>query len=307
MNTKFFKRMGLVLILFSLVSCISYERDFNVSILSKVEAENTWENGLPQTMVYNHVVDHFTQDNGKVKKALVIGLDGVRPDAAVKAGMIVEVEKILDNMKFYFSYAGGNPDDGTRQLTYTAPGWTTINTGQWAVVHGVKHNAAGNKNPNVKTFMQAVYDLDNTRKVASIAAWENITEYGTYGDENVYTYTPDGGYYTGDYPSKDPRVVAKTIELIKDDYACLFNVIDFTDHTGHKSGFSPYNDEYVSAIKRALAMSVDMINAAKERPEYASEDWLFIITTDHGGVNKDHGGQSLPERTTFIYTNKEIK
>ncbi|MBN2652042.1 MAG: alkaline phosphatase family protein [Spirochaetales bacterium] len=308
MDTHFFKKLYVGFIILSFFSCVGEKRDFNTDILSNVESENRWDSALPQTAVHDHVIAHFSEKNGKVKKALIIGLDGTRPDAAVQAGMIGKISNIVPGMKFYYSYAGGDWKNGTQQPTITAPGWTTIMTGVWANQHGISTNDSGNKNPATKTFCQKVYDMDNNREVAVIAAWENITELGTYGDENVYTYTPDDGYYKKpeDYDTKDPRVVEKTIELIEDDYACIFNVIDFTDHTGHLNQFSPFNTTYVDEIERALGMAEEMINAAKGRSKFADEDWLFIITTDHGGVGMGHGGQSLPERTTFIYTNKTI-
>ncbi len=46
----------------------------------------------------------------------------------------------------------------------------------------------------------------------------------------------------------------------------------------------------------------------KRREEKFNEDWLLIITTDHGrnaATGKDHGGQSDRERTTWIVTNSK--
>lgn len=122
----------------------------------------------------------------------------------------------------------------------------------------------------------------------------------------VYRYCPDGGYYTGDYPSKDPRIKDETIRLIQDGYDCLFNVLDFTDHTGHLNQFSPENEVYVEGLSRGLDMSVEMIESATSRETFEQEDWLFAITTDHGGIRDGHGSHSIPERTTFIYTNKSF-
>ncbi len=33
----------------------------------------------------------------------------------------------------------------------------------------------------------------------------------------------------------------------------------------------------------------------KKRKTFKSEDWLIIITSDHGGVKRNHGGQSVHE------------
>ena len=51
---------------------------------------------------------------------------------------------------------------------------------------------------------------------------------------------------------------------------------------------------------------MEIIEAIESRENYASEDWLILITTDHGGIEKDNGGPSFEERMTFIVSNKEI-
>jgi len=39
-----------------------------------------------------------------------------------------------------------------------------------------------------------------------------------------------------------------------------------------------------------------VLNALYSRPNYANEDWLILITTDHGGIGTGHGGNSNQER-----------
>ena len=46
--------------------------------------------------------------------------------------------------------------------------------------------------------------------------------------------------------------------------------------------------------------------AVRARAAASSEDWLILVTTDHGRdreTGRDHGGQSERERTTWITTN----
>ena len=51
---------------------------------------------------------------------------------------------------------------------------------------------------------------------------------------------------------------------------------------------------------------MDIIEAVEARKTYDTEDWLIIITTDHGGNGTGHGGPSFEERMTFIISNKTI-
>jgi len=71
---------------------------------------------------------------------------------------------------------------------------------------------------------------------------------------------------------------------------------DKVDLTGHSSGFSPSNPAYISAIEDVDANIGVVINALHARPNYANEDWLIILTTDHGGILTGHGGNTDVER-----------
>ena len=51
---------------------------------------------------------------------------------------------------------------------------------------------------------------------------------------------------------------------------------------------------------------MDIIEAVEARKTYDTEDWLILITTDHGGSGTGHGGPSFEERMTFIISNKTI-
>jgi hypothetical protein len=79
--------------------------------------------------------------------------------------------------------------------------------------------------------------------------------------------------------------------------------LEFTDDMGHIYGDSP---QYFDAIKKADAQVGRVWNAIKKRQQEFKEEWMIVITTDHGRdakTGKDHGGQSDRERTTWITTN----
>lgn len=42
------------------------------------------------------------------------------------------------------------------------------------------------------------------------------------------------------------------------------------------------------------------------RVKYEKDDWLIIVTSDHGGIGTDHGDESLQERITFAVMNAEF-
>ena len=51
--------------------------------------------------------------------------------------------------------------------------------------------------------------------------------------------------------------------------------------------------------------ALQAIRHIESRREFANEDWLFIITTDHGGHDMTHFDQSPEDKLTFIVSNKK--
>ena len=41
------------------------------------------------------------------------------------------------------------------------------------------------------------------------------------------------------------------------------------------------------------------------RPDFVEEDWLVLVTTDHGGIGTVHGGNSMEERRVFVIASGE--
>jgi arylsulfatase A-like enzyme len=45
----------------------------------------------------------------------------------------------------------------------------------------------------------------------------------------------------------------------------------------------------------------ELLDALRARPTYADEDWLLLITTDHGHKpGGNHGGATLEERSAYV-------
>src|SRR6185503_14697798 len=75
----------------------------------------------------------------------------------------------------------------------------------------------------------------------------------------------------------------------------LFLFLDGPDAAGHAEGFG--SEAYASAVRdgdRALGNLLDVIVA---RSTFAREDWQIVVTTDHGGNGREHGGTSDAETT----------
>jgi hypothetical protein len=61
------------------------------------------------------------------------------------------------------------------------------------------------------------------------------------------------------------------------------------DAAGHSTGFSLDNPRYIEAIESCDQNLGVLVDAVLARATVASEDWLFVLTTDHGGRGTTHG------------------
>ncbi len=282
--------------------------------VASVGYENTIETAIPQTALYAVIKDHFTSElpEGKTeKKAIILGYDGCRADIlAVKSENNSAVSALLnDGASINILYCGGvNYPEINTQDTSTAPGWCSILTGQWADVHGVTGNDIP-KSMAAKTLMTTLTE-DGVIDTASF-----ITKWAGHFSRKNATYLPEVEY-CGNHglpvsfnKCKDDEASHKAVMTEIADEACsdfIFVIYEPTDSTGHGKGFSFNNPEYQNAFLKQDAYAYEAIQAIKARETYDTEDWLIIITSDHGGIKTGHGGESIQERMTFAVMNKEF-
>lgn len=50
----------------------------------------------------------------------------------------------------------------------------------------------------------------------------------------------------------------------------------------------------------------EQLSFIESREEYKDENWLIIVTSDHGGHNYRHGMQITEDRATFFACNKKL-
>ncbi len=277
--------------------------------------DNTWETAVPQTAIHDLITAHFASPlpEGKTeKKAIVIGYDGCRVDlfqllATSKKSAVNTL--LADGGHAVFSYAGGvNYPAENIQATSTAPGWCSMLTGVLSDVHHITDNNQV-KEVEPKTLLISLVEEGIVDDSAFYVSWDGHFSHkrATYYAEKQYVKSQglDATYRRAFF---DPGTKLNIISDLKkkDCTDFIFSTLEYTDHEGHNSGFTPTNPKYVSAFRNAEATGVDIIDTIKARSTYDTEDWLILITTDHGGQGGGHGGPSIEERITFIVSNKDI-
>jgi predicted AlkP superfamily pyrophosphatase or phosphodiesterase len=95
------------------------------------------------------------------------------------------------------------------------------------------------------------------------------------------------------------------IQYIKEKKPTFMTIyIGGLDETGHGEGWG--SDAYYAMLERIDACIGKVVQAVKDAGIY--NETIFIISADHGGINKGHGGMTLEElQTPFIVCGKNVK
>ena len=276
--------------------------------------DNTLDTAVPQTVVHKIVMDHFNSplpEGKKVKKVIFLGFDGFRADAIgnVKDDPESAIMYVKSLGGLYHAYAGGVPGV-SEQHTSTAPGWASMLTGGWSLFHGINNNGQY-KNGN-ETFLTTL--AKQGHNATFTASWREHTSLSYRPDivrsikENIpvtYNHEIDDMatyYQVLKYVSKSEGQQKTAAE----DPDVVFFTFEFTDHAGHFYGFGN-NKNYYQGSLDANSFGYDIIKTIESRDTYEQEDWLILISTDHGGTGHTHGGQSQMERQTWIAVNKKLE
>ena len=217
------------------------------------------------------------------KKVLLIGIDGCRADALELANT-----PTIDNLIANGVYS---PDALNDDITISGPGWSAILCGVWSNKHlSVDNSFVGTDYTNYPPLFKRIEDFDNNLHTVSICNWNPINDYIV---QNHADYKLN--------VSSDADVSSEAVNyLSSNDPDCMFLHFDDVDHAGHADGFSPNVSQYITAIEGVDAYISPIMQSISQRPNYANEDWLVLITTDHGGLGTSHGGNSIEEQNIFV-------
>ncbi|WP_278351834.1 alkaline phosphatase family protein [Chryseobacterium gleum] len=222
----------------------------------------------------------------QTKKVLFIGIDGCRAD--------VMMSTPTPNIQNLISQSIYSIDGLCAATTWSGNGWSTMLTGVWHTKHNVQDNNFTSPNyVNYPDFLTRAEAYNPALRTISLAHWSPIN------DKIIQTADVKTNLAT-DLAVKNAAVTA----LQNDNPDILFVDFDDVDHAGHSYGFSSTVSQYVNSIKTTDSYIGEIVTAMKNRPSYNNEDWLVVLTTDHGAIESSHGGGNLTERNIFtVYSN----
>lgn len=308
--------------------------------------ENTADTAIAQYNTYNHIHSFLDEceikdgtayaPDGKIRKVLFLGFDGMRADALPyvldnannsKTGVsgIAELQK---KGGIYLAYCGGETGTDTEQTTSTSASWTSHFTGVWGSKHGIKTND-DSKNMDYKTFMleyaekglnsSLAFDWDqyfdvNIKEEVKLVMDKNLPMQicdidrvkkdklkDTYAETlELYNFiAPETPSSSAPYDTGMRDYILERMEAGDDIICGIFHNIDTA---GHNFGFGA-STEYTGAVINCDMYAYSVLQAIAERENNLNEEWLVVFANDHGGIGKGHGEQSLEERTTWLASN----
>ncbi|NDV63660.1 alkaline phosphatase [Bacteroides sp. 224] len=235
----------------------------------------------------------------KAKHVILIGLDGWGSYSVEKADMPV-TKQFMAEGAYTLKKRSVLPSS-------SAVNWASMFMGAGPEVHG--YTEWGSKKPELPsrvvyknnifpTIFQLYRDADPKAEIGCLYEWDGIKYLVDTLSLNYHAQAPN-------YKKHPTALCEMSVKYIKEKKPNFMAVIfDNPDHVGHADGHDTPN--YYTKLKELDGYISQIVDAVKQAGMY--DDAIFIITADHGGVNKGHGGKTMLEmETPFIISGKSIK
>jgi hypothetical protein len=223
-------------------------------------------------------------------KVLLIGIDGLR------TGVLPHAR--TPNLDTLIAEGCHTDDAWTGVVTVSGPGWSSFFTGVWMDKHGCRDNAfEGTDYATYPHFFSRLKEARPDAVTVSILSWKPLDEHilAPVGADVrfFHEYSDDG-----DARSVDAAVDALTGH---DPDAMVVYFADL-DVAGHDHGFHAAVSEYIAELEEIDTQLGRILDAMRSRPSHPDEDWLVIVSTDHGGtIDGSHGRDIIEHRRIPLF------
>ncbi len=234
------------------------------------------------------------------RKVLTIALDGLRPDALIAANA-PNIDSLVDGT--FFGTTGPSGIFATyaqaEHLTFSGPGWGAYMTGLHVDRHGADTNEFENVVPGTTDWFTPLEAYNPSLNTHRVLTWNIANTSFPSGADTAENFEYD--------QNGDQLMTNRVVQWMQDsatDAVMMF--YSDTDVAGHTYGFDPTAPGYLAAINKADTQIGQVMSAMAARPNFANEDWLVIVTSDHGGLGTGHAGGLPPQRTIpFIVAGRQ--
>lgn len=235
----------------------------------------------------------------KAKHVVLIGLDGWGAYSVEKAEM-PNVKKLMAEGAYTLKKRSVLPSS-------SAVNWASMFMGAGPELHG--YTEWGSRTPELPSrviakhnifpsIFQIYRDAHPQAEIGVLYEWEGIKYLVDTLSVNHFAQAPDYNKHPGalcemarEYISgKKPSLVA----------ICFDN----PDHVGHVSGHD--TPDYYKKLEELDGYIGEIVKAVADAG--ILDETIFIVTADHGGIDKGHGGKTMQEmETPFIISGKGVK
>lgn len=244
----------------------------------------------------------FSADAARRSKAehvIIVGLDGWGAYSVPKADM-PNVKALMDAGCYTLKKRTVSPSS-------SAPNWASMFMGAPVELHG--YTKWGSKTPEIPSrvvnkngIFPTVFSIMREQRpeaeIGVLYEWDGIKH---------LVDTLSLSYHEQAVPDKlHPDTLCKVAEkyIIDKRPQLLAVCFDEPDHTGHAAGHD--TPEYYTMLTKLDQFVGRIVEATKKAGIY--DNTVIIVTADHGGINKGHGGITLQEmETPFVVAGKGIR
>ena len=222
---------------------------------------------------------------GAYKHVVIIGVDGA--GAFFKDTPTPRLDEIFEGGATTLRCMVGLP-------TISAQGWGSLLHGVLPEYHGVTNAIAEDKTLSypVKSPFPSIFrvarEAHPEAKLASFVSWYAI---------NNGIIEHNLGVEMGETKDVDPEIARMTVQYLSDNAPMLLFVhFGSPDVVGEKQGFGTEAQlKAISDLDTYIGWIYDQLKLKN-----LLDDTLFLVTADHGGKGKTHGGDSDEERYVFL-------
>ena len=239
------------------------------------------------------------QAKGKAKHVVLIGLDGWGAYSVPKAE-IPTIKQLMADGSYTLEKRSALPSS-------SAINWSSMFMGAGPELHG--YTQWGSQTPELPsrvlnehgifpTVFQLLRDARPEAEIGCLYEWNGIKFLVDTLALSHHAKAPDYNKY--------PEALCGMAETyIKEKKPTLLAVcFDNPDHVGHKAGHD--TPEYYAKLKELDGYVARIVKAVADAGML--KETIFILTSDHGGINKGHGGKTMQEmQTPFIISGKNVK
>lgn len=200
------------------------------------------------------------------------------------------IDNLISNGAYSFNAQAGT-------YTLSAPGWSNILCGVSEDKHGVTDNTFNGSNyDKYPSLFTRAEEYDPLIKTASVVSWDEL-------NDNVIK---DADYLISHHWDKkgEKNVLRDSLLMLERDIDLAFVYFMQPDNAGHTYGFD--SNEHIAAIEGVDSQIGKIMSIIKFRSLYYQEDWLTILTSDHGGKGKHHAGIEEARTIPFIVSGSSV-